>query len=94
MVQDGDHGEVSQTVTANCPDWPLSCESCQQMCVMSVQTNRETPNYVTLLIFRGNIPREISWHHRLGIKWLTQAVKKQTFKVAHEVTEMCMNKII
>lgn len=52
------------------------------------------PNYVTLLIFRGNIPREISWHHRLGIKWLTQAVKKQTFKVAHEVSDMCMNKII
>lgn len=60
---------------------------------MRVQTNRETPNYVTLLIFRGNIPREISWHHRLGIKWLTRAVKKQTFKVAPEVADMYTNKI-
>lgn len=63
------------------------------MCVMSVDTNPENPNYVTLLIFRGDIPRGISWHHRRD-KMANTAGKKQTFKVAHEVTVTHMNKII
>lgn len=87
MVKERDRGEVSKTVKT------VQTSHLTLKVVMSVEANRENPNYVTLLIFRGNIPREISWHHRRD-KTANTAVKKQTFKVAHEVTDMYMNKRI